>query len=166
MNTCGYYSPYVTSSLTRGGVCRLQLLLVLASVVILRSDCRRTRDHILLSEIRRFLQPGGPGPHICIPLEPGGPVILPGTGFPFRLLLRLAELRWNYSTPPPHGVLPGTVYFRALIKPGFCIYIAAFILAWVVQWLKLVLSKGPNRVGVYSLNWGRKQIQFPKRYVL
>jgi hypothetical protein len=25
----------------------------------------------------------------------------PGTGFPFRHLLRLAELRWKYSTQPP-----------------------------------------------------------------
>jgi hypothetical protein len=38
LNTCGY-SPYVTSSLTRG-VCRLQFLLVLASAVILRSESR------------------------------------------------------------------------------------------------------------------------------
>jgi hypothetical protein len=43
LNTCGY-SPYVTSSLTRGRVCRVQLLLVLASVVIPRSN-------ILLSQI-------------------------------------------------------------------------------------------------------------------
>jgi hypothetical protein len=48
-NTCSY-SPYVTSSLTRGWVCRLQLLLFLASAVILRS--RGTHDHILLSQIR------------------------------------------------------------------------------------------------------------------
>jgi hypothetical protein len=48
---CGY-SPYVTSCLTRGWVCRLQLLLVLASEVILRSESRGTHDHISLSEIR------------------------------------------------------------------------------------------------------------------
>jgi hypothetical protein len=42
-NTCGY-SPYVTSSLTRGWVCHLQLLLVLASVIILRSKSHRTPD--------------------------------------------------------------------------------------------------------------------------
>jgi hypothetical protein len=35
----------------------------------------------------------------------GWPVILPGTGFPLRCLLRLAGLRWRYSTPPPHGVI-------------------------------------------------------------
>jgi hypothetical protein len=51
LNTCGY-SPYVTSCLTRGWVCRLQLLLVLARAVILRSEFRRTHDHILLSQIR------------------------------------------------------------------------------------------------------------------
>jgi hypothetical protein len=42
----------VTSSLTRGWVCRLQLLLALASAVILRSEFRGTHDHILLSQIR------------------------------------------------------------------------------------------------------------------
>jgi hypothetical protein len=55
---------------------RLQFLVALASTVILGFDSRGTRDHILLSHIRDF---------------------------PFRRLLRLAELRWRYSTPPPHG---------------------------------------------------------------
>jgi hypothetical protein len=48
-NTCGH-SPFVTSTLTRG--CRLQLLLVFASAVILRSESHGTHDHILLSQIR------------------------------------------------------------------------------------------------------------------
>jgi hypothetical protein len=64
-------------SLTRGRVCRLQLLLILASAVIFGSESRGTRDHILLSQIRDF---------------------------PFRRLLRLAGSRWRYSTPPPHGI--------------------------------------------------------------
>jgi hypothetical protein len=51
LNTLGY-SPYVTSSLMRGWVCRLQLLLVLVRAVILRSESRGTHDHILLSQIR------------------------------------------------------------------------------------------------------------------
>jgi hypothetical protein len=51
LNTC-MYSPYVTTSLTRGWVCRLQLLLGFASVVILRSESRGTHGHILLSQIR------------------------------------------------------------------------------------------------------------------
>jgi hypothetical protein len=64
-------------SQTRGRVCRLQLLLVLASAVILGSEFRGIRYHILLSQIRKF---------------------------PFRRLLRLTGLRWRYSTPPPHGI--------------------------------------------------------------
>jgi hypothetical protein len=64
-------------SLTRGCVCRLQLLLVLASAVILESESHGTREHLLLSQIRDF---------------------------PFRRLLRLAGLSWRYSTPPPHGM--------------------------------------------------------------
>jgi hypothetical protein len=51
LNTFGY-SPFVASTLTSGWVCRLQLLLVLISAVILRSESRGTHDHILLSQIR------------------------------------------------------------------------------------------------------------------
>jgi hypothetical protein len=61
-------------SLTRGRVCHLQLLLVLASAVIFGSESRGTLDHILLSQIRDF---------------------------PFRRLLQLAGLRWRYSIPLP-----------------------------------------------------------------
>jgi hypothetical protein len=63
-------------SLTRGRVCLLYMLLVLASAVFLGSESLGTRDHILLSQI---------------------------SDFPFRCLLRLAGSRWRYSTPPPHG---------------------------------------------------------------
>jgi hypothetical protein len=65
---------YGALSLTRGRVCRLQLPLVLACAVILGSESRGTRDHILLSQIRDFF---------------------------FCCLLLLARLRWRYSTPPP-----------------------------------------------------------------
>jgi hypothetical protein len=41
-------------SLMRGRVCRIQLLLVLASAVILGSKSRGTFEHILLSQIRDF----------------------------------------------------------------------------------------------------------------
>jgi hypothetical protein len=78
LNTCGY-SPYVTSSLTRGWICRLQLLLALASAVVLESDSRGAHGHILLSYSRRP-QPGGPGPRIYFPPEQGGPVILQALG--------------------------------------------------------------------------------------
>jgi hypothetical protein len=54
LNLCSH-SPYVTSCLTRGWVCSLELLLTLASAVILRSVSRWTLDHILLSQIRDSL---------------------------------------------------------------------------------------------------------------
>jgi hypothetical protein len=41
-------------SLTEGRVCRIELLLTLASAVILGTESRGTRDHILLSQIRDF----------------------------------------------------------------------------------------------------------------
>jgi hypothetical protein len=48
LRVCSCRAP----SLTRGRVCRLQLLLVLASAVILGSKSRGTHDHILLSQVR------------------------------------------------------------------------------------------------------------------
>jgi hypothetical protein len=45
LNTCRY-SPHVTSCLTSGWVCRLQILLTLASLVILGSESHGTHDHI------------------------------------------------------------------------------------------------------------------------
>jgi hypothetical protein len=74
----------VAPSLTRGWVCNLlvQSLLGLARAVTPGSKSLRTHDHILLSHLR-LPQPGGPGPRIYIPQEQGGPVIPPGTGFPF-----------------------------------------------------------------------------------
>jgi hypothetical protein len=42
----------------------------------------------------RLPQLEGLGPRIYFPQEHGGPVITPGTGFPFRRFLRFAGLRW------------------------------------------------------------------------
>jgi hypothetical protein len=50
-NTWGH-NPCVISSLTREWISRLQLLLALASTVILGSESRGTDEHILLSQIR------------------------------------------------------------------------------------------------------------------
>jgi hypothetical protein len=69
---------YEALFLTRGRVCCLQLLLALASAIILVSQSRGTGDHILLSQIWVL--------H-------------------FRRLLWLAGSRWRYSTPPPHGLM-------------------------------------------------------------
>jgi hypothetical protein len=63
-------------SLTRGWVCRLQLLLAFASAVIFGSESLGTHDHILISQIRDFS---------------------------LHRLIRFAGLRWRYSTPPPRG---------------------------------------------------------------
>jgi hypothetical protein len=60
----------------RGQVCRLQLLLALASAVIFWSLSPRTRGHILLSKIRDF---------------------------PFRRLLRLAGSRWRFDPASTRG---------------------------------------------------------------
>jgi hypothetical protein len=74
---------YGALSLTRGWVCRSQMMLDLASAVIFGFEFRGSRGHSLLSQIRDF---------------------------PFRHLLRLAGLRWRYSTLPPHG--SGKVYAK------------------------------------------------------
>jgi hypothetical protein len=61
---------------------------------------RDSWPHFTVSDLR-LPQPGGPCPHIYISQEQGGPVIPPGTGFPF---CRLTGLQWRYSTlPPRHG---------------------------------------------------------------
>jgi hypothetical protein len=53
LNT-SFHSPYVTYSLMKGWVCRLQLMLVLASAVILRAES----PHFTISD-SRLPQPGG-----------------------------------------------------------------------------------------------------------
>jgi hypothetical protein len=78
-------------SLIRGWVCHLQLLLVLASTVILGSESHGTRDNILLSQI---------------------------WGVPFHHLLQLARLRWRYLTSPPHGILPLVILEISLYSHG------------------------------------------------
>jgi hypothetical protein len=93
----------VGASLTRGRVCHLQLLLVLA--VILGSESHGTHGHILLSQIRDCPNLEGKVPVFTSRQEQGDPVIPQGTGFTFRRLLRLVGLRWRYSNPPPHGEL-------------------------------------------------------------
>jgi hypothetical protein len=85
---------YGALSLTRRRVCRLQLLLDLASVVTLGSDSRWTRDHILLSQIRDL--------H-------------------FRRLEQLAGLPWRYSTPPPHGKM-STCYTNSALKTTYIMW--------------------------------------------
>jgi hypothetical protein len=68
--------PCTFSQLIRG-LLTAKLLLAIASTVILGSESGGTRYHILLFQIRDL---------------------------PFRRLIRLAGLRWWYSTPPLHGI--------------------------------------------------------------
>jgi hypothetical protein len=72
LNTCGH-SPYVTTYLTRGWVCRLQLSLVLVSAVILRSESRETHDHILLSQLQDYLNLEGQVPVFMSPRKRAAP---------------------------------------------------------------------------------------------
>jgi hypothetical protein len=62
---------FVAPSLTRGLVCSLLLLLVVANAVALGSESHGTQDHILLSQLMRLPHPGGPGPRIYIPQAQG-----------------------------------------------------------------------------------------------
>jgi hypothetical protein len=96
-------------SLTREWICNLlvQLHLGLARAVTLESQFRRTQTICLFHF--RLQQPGQPDPRTYIPQEQGGPVIPPGTGFPFLRLIRLVGPRRRYSSPPPHGLLSSEV---------------------------------------------------------
>jgi hypothetical protein len=91
-------------SLTRGPVCSFHLWLDIARAVFLGSEPYGTHEHTSLSLFLKLPQPGGPGSCTYFHQEQGGPVIPPGTGFPFRRLSRLAGLRRRYSNPPPHEV--------------------------------------------------------------
>jgi hypothetical protein len=108
-------------SLTRGRVYRLQLLLAFASAVIFWSESRRTRGHILLSQIRDFL---------------------------FRRLLRLAGSRRRYSTPPPHGLKSWdvlgdviklfSILWQAVVWIQFALWLQkAFSFVWQSVWEKI-----------------------------
>jgi hypothetical protein len=66
---------------------------------------RDSWPHFTVSD-SRLPKPGRPHTRIYISQELSGPVISPGAGFPYHRLLRLAWLRWRYSTPPLHRILP------------------------------------------------------------
>jgi hypothetical protein len=70
-------------SLTRGRVCRLQLLLGVASAVTVGSESSRTHEHILLSQIPDSSNLESYVPVFISPHKQGGPVISPWTRFPF-----------------------------------------------------------------------------------
>jgi hypothetical protein len=77
---------------------------------------RISLPHFTISD-SRLPQPGGPGPRIYITQGKDGPVIPPGTGSPFRLLLRLTGLRWRYSTAPPRGHWTAILSLSLILRP-------------------------------------------------
>jgi hypothetical protein len=70
------------------------------------TESHGTHDHILLSQFRDYRSLEDQVLIIFNSSGMGGPVIFPGTAFPFRLRLRLAGLRWRYSNLLPHGLKP------------------------------------------------------------
>jgi hypothetical protein len=96
---------FVASCLMIGRVCNLLLLLAHASAVPLESESRGTQDKTIFycPNSLRLPQPGGPG----------GPVIPPGTVFPFCRHLRLAGL------PTVEVFYPAST--RGIVRSFYCI---------------------------------------------
>jgi hypothetical protein len=90
-----YHSPYVTSSLMRGWICSLQLLLAFVRAFILRSESRRPHGRILQSQIRDFPNVEPRSPYLYHP-RTGWPSYTPGTGFHSQ------GYGGGNSNPPPH----------------------------------------------------------------
>jgi hypothetical protein len=117
LNTCGY-SVYVTSSLTRGFVYCLQLLL--ASRQRSRSQVRVPPDSWpnLVPQIQDSSNLEGQVPVFISPRN----TYTSRHWVPFHRLLRLAGLRWKYSNRPPRGdhwlvrvTLPLAFYHRVRV---------------------------------------------------
>jgi hypothetical protein len=96
LNTCDY-SRYITSSLRRRCVCRLQLLLVLASAVILGSESSGNHDQIYYLRFETPPTWRARSPYLYRP-GTGWPSYNRRHWVPFRRLLRLAGLRWMFHT--------------------------------------------------------------------
>jgi hypothetical protein len=90
----------------------------ICSVITQWSESRRTRNHILLSHLR-LLQPGGPGSHIYIPREQGGPVISPGTGFRVTSLLTVSQ--YVLVSSPLCGHLTRYCFLFKCLGPEFVV---------------------------------------------
>jgi hypothetical protein len=102
LNTCGYCA-YGTSSLSRGWVCPLQLLLVLARAVIHRSESRGTNAHILLSQIRDSPHMEGQVPVFTSPSGTGWPCYTPRHWIPLSSPSLTRRATVEVFKPPPHG---------------------------------------------------------------
>jgi hypothetical protein len=98
----------------RSWICRLRLLLALASVLILRSESRRTHEpHFTVSD-SRLPQPGA---QVHIHQEQGGPVIPPRHWVPFSSLFttrraRVEVIRILLHTLEGQSVMPWHINSR------------------------------------------------------
>jgi hypothetical protein len=88
---------FVAPTLTRGRVCNIMLLLVLASVV------PRDSGPYFIVPVLESLPTWSVRSPFLYPPGTGWPSYTPRHWVPFYRLLRLARLRWRYSNPPPHG---------------------------------------------------------------
>jgi hypothetical protein len=91
----------------------------------------------------RLPHPGGPGPPIYILQEQGGPVIPPGTGFPFCRLLWLTGLRWRYSNPLSRRVSSFTQKSESELIYDWWFITSQFVLA-AVERMGLSLMNMPR----------------------
>jgi hypothetical protein len=92
-----------------GRICNLKLLLGFASAAQSFSgpSSAELMTIFYCLKFETLSKPGRPGPRIYIHQEQGGLIISPVTAFPSRRLIRLAGLRWSYSTRlhTPAGLL-------------------------------------------------------------
>jgi hypothetical protein len=102
---------------TRGRVCLLQLLLVLASAVILGSEFRGTHDHMVLYQIRDSPNLEGQAPLFIFPRNRVVQLYPRGTVFLFLRLQQLEGLRRWDSKPPSHGVDSTTQKVKVMLLP-------------------------------------------------
>jgi hypothetical protein len=93
---CGLFY-FVAPSLTRGRVCNLVPLQGFASAV------PRDSKPYFIVPILETPQTWRARSPCLYPQGTGWPSYTPGHCVPFCRLLRLTELRWRYSNPPPHG---------------------------------------------------------------
>jgi hypothetical protein len=115
--------------LTRERVCRLQLLLVLASAVILGSESCGTREHILLPQIRDSHDLEGQVPVVILPRVPfaSHPTTRRGMGrlFSTELITTLHGQNRKYLFQQ----YPNCVFTDPLLRNGFSIVACMFISA-------------------------------------
>jgi hypothetical protein len=118
--------------------------------------------HIVLSQTGDCPNLAGQVPIFISPRNRVAPVIPPGTGFPFRRLLRLVGLRWRYSNPPPRGAdTDNTVQYV------FILTVKLYAAVRVTQWIfgdalvrtEVRRTHGPDRqlhvyfIGVVKQHW-------------